>query len=302
MPNYRPRPLTIARHYGDAYDIGENAIFKALIGGRQWVRELILGTQKSFLFYGPPGIGKTYTVEQVVKELNAQMVTIRPGTALGLLQCLYDYRHVQLLMIDDMDGVWSSEPTLNILKTALDSKSRRILRHDTKSEWADIPEFEVTQSIVFISNKDFTSAKTFGNTRIWDSSVLPIKSRSIVYGLSFDPRTCYGYTAWLASDGGMLKREVYLDLPLGTIIGSGDKEWKVEKWNRRLQLNRDQSNHVLTHFHKNAYRYPGLSPRELRKLAVLRIGKRAAAWEAQVEPLLTGDWTLNPDNLPIFQV
>lgn len=272
--------------------IANNSVYIGLNTAGNWINDLYDGRSNGMVLTGPAGIGKTHLADAIAARRGINIEKPRPGTARGLMQCLYEctLAEVDVIMIDDLDAIWADETALNTLKVALDSKEKRILSHWVKSEEHSIPEFEVTARVLFLSNKDFTDPSQFSR-RIWDSGIEPLKSRCTVYGLPFDPLSLYTYTGWLASDGGMLKG-LHFDLPLGNGIHQG---------NRRRVLSRNAANQVLEHFAANAYRYPSLSPRELVRLARARIGKSREDWEVQVEPLLTGQWRL-PEMIPWFSM
>jgi hypothetical protein len=271
--------------------IDNNPIYAGLNTFGQWTSDLYDGRGNGLVLYGPAGIGKTHTAERIAHEKGIAIVKPRPGTARGLIDCLYENADARVIMIDDLDSIWSDETALNTLKVALDSREPRILSHTVASEHYSIEPFEITAKVLFISNKDFNNPKQF-SSKVWESGVLPIKSRCAVIGLPFDPVALYEYTGWLASDGGMLK-QLYFDLPLANGIHQG---------NRRRGLSRIETNEVLEHFARNAHRYPSLTPRELYRLARVRIGKSYEEWAAQIEPLLTGEWNDLPDIIPWFTV
>ena len=135
------------------------------------VTMLARGDQASVVVSGPGGLGKSHTV---VASLNAagfrDLTTLDEigigdnvppnsyrvikgySTPKGLYRVLYENRN-GVVVFDDCDSVLKDPVSLNLLKAALDSYSRRIIswRADIRDE--DLPNvFEFKGRVVFISN------------------------------------------------------------------------------------------------------------------------------------------------------
>jgi hypothetical protein len=136
------------------------------------VTMLANGAQASVVVTGPGGLGKSFTVSQTLTSLGFKDVSvlddIAVGTVLktaktfrvikgystpkGLYRTLYENKD-GVIVFDDCDSVLKDPTSLNLLKGALDSYSRRIIswRADIKDE--DLPtSFEFKGRVVFISN------------------------------------------------------------------------------------------------------------------------------------------------------
>ena len=135
------------------------------------VTMLAKGDQASVVVTGPGGLGKSHTVSAALvksglKDLsvldayevgaavppNAFTVIKGYSTPKGLYRALYENRN-SVVVFDDCDSVLKDPVSLNLLKAALDSYSRRIIswRADIKDE--DLPTvFEFKGRVVFISN------------------------------------------------------------------------------------------------------------------------------------------------------
>ena len=136
------------------------------------VTMLSQGNQSSVIVSGPGGLGKSFTVMDALKKSGLKDVSLLDeadvGSAIntaktfrvikgystpkGLYRILYENRN-SVIVFDDCDSVLKDPVSLNLLKGALDSYSRRIIswRADFKDE--DLPNvFEFKGRVVFISN------------------------------------------------------------------------------------------------------------------------------------------------------
>lgn len=136
------------------------------------VTMLANGAQSSVVVTGPGGLGKSYTVAKSLDangfkdittldalEIGARINTTKSyrvikgySTPKGLYRLLYENKD-GVLVFDDCDSVLKDPVSLNLLKGALDSYSRRIIswRADIRDE--DLPtSFEFKGRVVFISN------------------------------------------------------------------------------------------------------------------------------------------------------
>ena len=136
------------------------------------VTMLANGAQASVVVTGPGGLGKSFTVSQTLTSLGFKDVSVLDDIAVGsilksnktfrvikgystpkgLYRTLYENKD-GVIVFDDCDSVLKDPTSLNLLKGALDSYSRRIIswRADIKDE--DLPtSFEFKGRVVFISN------------------------------------------------------------------------------------------------------------------------------------------------------
>lgn len=136
------------------------------------------GQSNSLLITGQAGIGKTYVVEQTLeKKLNLKpdygyySITGQITTA-GLYETLFRFRHNdKLILFDDIDSVFKSDDSVNMLKGALDTSRKRQIAKVTSGNTFDsigmtddeiqevyndtgkLPKkFEYEGRIIFISN------------------------------------------------------------------------------------------------------------------------------------------------------
>ena len=132
---------------------------------------LAKGDQSSVVVTGPGGLGKSHTVTTSLKKAGLKDMSILDdyevgapvpkkafvvikgySTPKGLYRTLYENRN-SIIVFDDCDSILKDAVSLNLLKGALDSYSKRIIswRADLKDE--DLPtSFEFKGRVVFISN------------------------------------------------------------------------------------------------------------------------------------------------------
>ena len=140
------------------------------------VTMLANGDQASVVVTGPGGLGKSHTVSAALTKAGFQDLSVLDelevgdnvpknsfrvvkgySTAKGLYRTLYENRN-SVVVFDDCDSVLKDTVSLNLLKAALDSYSRRIIswRADIRDE--DLPNvFEFKGRVVFISNMPSSS-------------------------------------------------------------------------------------------------------------------------------------------------
>ena len=126
------------------------------------------GINRSLIVSGPAGLGKSFTVEQKMAELErkGKHITYIKGYVrpLALYKLLYEARFTNsVLVFDDSDSIFHDDVSMNLLKGACDSTDRRILHwlsrsldRETDEDGESVPEkFEFEGSIIFITNYDF---------------------------------------------------------------------------------------------------------------------------------------------------
>lgn len=136
------------------------------------VTMLAKGDQASVVVTGPGGLGKSHTVTaalekcgmidislldafsigEVMKKGKTFKVIKGYSTPKGLYRTLFEHKD-SVVVFDDCDSVLKDPVSLNLLKAALDSYSRRVIswRADIRDD--DLPtSFEFKGRVVFISN------------------------------------------------------------------------------------------------------------------------------------------------------
>jgi hypothetical protein len=141
----------------------------------EMTRAAIDGGIRAMIVSGPPGVGKSFGVEQEIdkatlfdriagKRIRAEVVK-GSATPIGLYQTLYKYSDENcVLVFDDCDSILVDDVALNLLKGALDSgKKRKIswLSESSTLRREGIPDsFDFKGSVIFITNLKFETMKS----------------------------------------------------------------------------------------------------------------------------------------------
>ena len=133
------------------------------------------GVVRGMVVTGPPGVGKSFGVEQVLEKYNtlstlgntAPKYEVVKGamSPIGLYSKLYNFANKDnVLVFDDCDSILLDDLSLNILKAALDSKKVRRICWNTDSHMLrreGVPNaFEFAGSVIFITNIKFDNVKS----------------------------------------------------------------------------------------------------------------------------------------------
>jgi hypothetical protein len=236
------------------------------------------GEVQGLVVSGPPGVGKSFEVEQALEYGENAMAdvmgaltktvsdSIDPDTPpaklehkekirytmigghvapLALYETLYRYSDSRSVVVfDDCDSVLFDEKSLNLLKKALDSGSRRVLDWGSSAlRNGDIPErFTFNGSVIFISNIDFERPK--------------VKSSQLAEHLQ-----------------AIMSRVYYVDL---TMHSMRDKFLRIEQVAKDFGLLQktglipEHVDEVMAFFEENIMNFREVSIRTVQKIATMR--------------------------------
>ena len=124
---------------------------------------VVFGDARALIVSGPPGLGKTHTIEKIVSN-NSVSFTHETGfvRATGLYKLLYAHQtNGSVLIMDDADSIFGDVAALSLLKAACDTTEKRNICWRAETNMTDdngviLPtSFEFNGSMIFISNQDF---------------------------------------------------------------------------------------------------------------------------------------------------
>ena len=160
-------------------ELTDEAIVDRLKGRFEVLREMTKavksGAVRAMIVTGPPGVGKSFGVEEVLSkdDLFDVMGQRKPKyefvkgamSAIGLYSKLYEFSSEKsILVFDDCDSILLDDVALNILKAALDSSKKRTISWNTDSRLLrseGIPDrFEFKGGAIFITNLKFENVRS----------------------------------------------------------------------------------------------------------------------------------------------
>ena len=142
---------------------------------REMTQAVKQGTARAMIVSGPPGVGKSYGVEDVLlrdglfdklAERKQRFEVVKGAMSpIGLYMKLYEFhKQGNVVVFDDCDDVLFDALSLNILKGALDSGERRQISWNLDSRILrseGIPNsFDFQGSAIFITNIKFHMVKS----------------------------------------------------------------------------------------------------------------------------------------------
>ena len=218
----------------------------------------IVGDSRSLIVSGPPGLGKSYTIENALREWdvdgNRHIVIkgyVRPT---GLFKMLYKYSEVgQIVVLDDADNIFFDEISLNLLKAVCDTTEQRTVSWLSEARLNDdetgepIPRsFDFNGSVIFLTNYDFDSM--------------------IAKGHKLTPHL-----------QALVSRSQYVDLAMKSVRDYLVRIEQVVGQGMLADLSGREREDVMNFIHENAYKLRELSLRMAIKLAAIR--KTNMNWE-----------------------
>jgi len=133
------------------------------------------GTVRAMIVTGPPGVGKSFGVDEVLSrddlfntlgERKPKYEIVKGAmSAIGLYTKLYQYSEKgNVIVFDDCDSVLLDDLSLNILKAALDTSKKRTISWNTDSRILrneGVPDkFEFKAGAIFITNIKFENVRS----------------------------------------------------------------------------------------------------------------------------------------------
>ena len=110
---------------------------------------------RNAFIYGAGGVGKTYTVTQVIKEFaDPNRVVVYKGAIsgfTGLLQILWQDREGKIIILDDNDAILENINALNLLKGAMENADPRIVSYTRFKRGKPVSKEEKRDTVIDVS-------------------------------------------------------------------------------------------------------------------------------------------------------
>lgn len=196
----------------------------------------VKGDVKALIVAGPAGLGKSYTVEQVLEAYDpdgCKSTQIKGyARATGLMKQLYKYRNKgDIVVFDDADTIFYDDTSLNILKAATDSSSKRMISWMSEAKFEDdegdiIPRrFEFKGTIIFITNLDFDMMIERGHKLA--PHLAALVSRAHYIDLAMKTKRDYYVRIKQVVSQGMLKKAGYTKVQEQDIMEFVEKNFNI---------------------------------------------------------------------------
>lgn len=178
------------------------------------VKSVAANTVNSLVISGSPGIGKSYTVENTLRDIRGNMYAVHKGyiRASHLFRLLWENKNPgDVIVLDDTDAIFGDETALNILKAALELKPVRRIGWGSEKVFEDqdgeeIPRyFDFQGAVIFLTNLDFHNMISSGSK--YSPHLSAIESRSLVLDLGIKSRREYMIKIKQTLDEGMLSNK-----------------------------------------------------------------------------------------------
>jgi len=181
---------------------------------------------RSMVVTGAPGVGKTYTVENILESSDSAKFEVVKGalSAVELFKLGYRMRSPgSVIVLDDADSIFTDEDALNILKALCDSSQiRRVswLKDSHTLRQDDVPQaYDFHGSFIFISNLDFQHYVDMGGNK-YVAHFEALMSRSLYLDLRLHDRQAISlWVEHVSKTGKMFAREGVSDKVGEEIIG-----------------------------------------------------------------------------------
>lgn len=205
---------------------------------------------------GAPGVGKTYTVEQILERAKDRMgikfeIVRGAISAVNLYKLAYSMRNPgNVIVLDDADSIFNDEDALNILKVLCDSsETRRVswMKESQALREDDVPQsFEFNGAMIFISNLDFQRFVDEGRNK-YAQHFEALMSRSLYLDLRLHSRNELGvWIEHVAQSGNLFRREGLTDTQ-GKAVLSFLKKYREDLRELSLRTLLKTSQLVKTH-------------------------------------------------------
>lgn len=132
-----------------------------------YIKHIASGELRSLIVNGPPGVGKSAMVQKFLAQnkTSSQKIVTGHMTLLALYHALYQHKDKgQVLVLDDVDSVFSKTEGLNILKAAMDTTNQRVISWESTTSMLNqlgLPtRFNFNGSVILITNVGFGGAVT----------------------------------------------------------------------------------------------------------------------------------------------
>ena len=186
-----------------------NSLYDAVA---DYVDDIAKGKLRSLIVRGKPGVGKTAMINKFLQKSKPKSYKIVTGhmTNLSLYDALYRHRSKgQVLVLDDVDSVFSHIEGLNLLKAAMDTtESRNISWESSKVNPGNLSlpqNFKFNGGVILITNVGFGLNHSKRGKAGVHLAALIDRSYNIAIG-DDSPAMAFKQVAYMVKEKNMLKK------------------------------------------------------------------------------------------------
>ena len=186
-----------------------NMLDRCYSDAEKFVKHIAQGTMRSLIINGPPGVGKSVMTEKFLKKHKSKSQKIITGhmTLLSLYGHLHNHREKgQVLVLDDVDSVFSKIEGLCLLKAAMDTKYTNTISWESNTPTLNalgLPlQFKFNGGVILITNVGYGGSRTKA-----DAHLKALKDRSYVIPIteSGSDDAKYNQICYMVEKQGLLK-------------------------------------------------------------------------------------------------
>jgi hypothetical protein len=161
----------------------------------QFAEGTLTGAFRSLIVSGPPGLGKTYSIEAILKKYDPNEVNTTQFkgkiTPASMAKILWDHREEgQIVVFDDTDNIFYDDVSLNLLKAACDTSKQRKVSYVTEKPLVSDKDgtvvdkrFDFNGTVIFLTNYDFDSMIESGHRLAPHFEALKSRSTYVTLGM-----------------------------------------------------------------------------------------------------------------------
>jgi hypothetical protein len=209
------------------------------------VKAIAEGKRPGMIICGPPGWGKTFTVRNVLKQIDIDPPFVTINNEHAFVQTLYTYRHAPVIVADDTDQLALRPTCLNIAKGAF-GPDHTVIWESRAAQKLGLERFKIKGGLIWISNRDYTDSKSRREDLQAHWGALESRGILPIWLDTTDQEDAFRYVVRLACTSPEMW---HLKQPLNKAESEEVMRWFCAYRNRLLEISPRAIKHVIDAFH-----------------------------------------------------